>query len=256
MNTLVSILLSILNNTAADHVTREIARQFLKAYPDYENIKAVQIAERSFCNISTVNRFCKSLGFKNFGDMKAYMSTGHHIRQGQLAHHMSLADREKIISNIRVLANSELDEKAFLDDCRNFNETIRNVPYTVVIGAVFPEAMTFHYMEDMIEMGRCIYNAPIQRRLIIPQEDPQAGVILISFSGRLVTHCAEEFNEIIERFPHMIIMTGNRDIQKGLPAEKIFRLPFDGDDECNNAAFIEIMRYLKFDYYQRYYGNK
>ena len=48
-------------------------------------------------------------------------------------------------------------------------------------------------------------------------------------------------------------MTADKDLISSTSPEKVFPLPFNGDDESNNAAFIEIMRYLKYDYYVRYY---
>ena len=45
----------------------------------------------------------------------------------------------------------------------------------------------------------------------------------------------------------------SKDLIQSTASDKVFPLPFNGDDEANNAAFIEIMRYLKYDYYVRYY---
>ena len=253
MNTLISILLSIINNTLADNTTREIAVQLLKAYPELESIKASQIAERSFCNTSTVNRFCKSIGFQSFLDLKSFMMSSHSVRQAQLKHHLDLSDDKRILNNISVLCNGGFDEKDFVEHCRAFNETVFKAPHAIVVGAVYPEALTFHYMEDMIEMGKCIYNAPIARQLNVPNEETDTAVILISFTGRLIRYCASEFNTICEKYPHAIVMTADKDLISSTSPEKVFPLPFNGDDEANNAAFIEIMRYLKYDYYVRYY---
>lgn len=252
MNTLISILLSIINNTFTDNTTREIAIQLIKAYPQLESIKAAQIAERSYCNTSTVNRFCKSIGFQSFLDLKSFMITGHSVRQAQLMHHLALMDEKRLLDRISYLCNDRFDKSAFNDSCRRFNDMIAKAPQSVIIGAVFPEALTFHYMEDMIELGKCIYNAPINRQLTVPSEDSSTGIVLISFTGRLISYCMNEFNMICEKYPDVMVMTADEGLIRSTDRSKIFELPFKGDDESNNASFIEIMRYLKYDYYVRY----
>lgn len=252
MNTLISLLLSIINNTLTDNTAREIARQLIRAYHDFDNIKASQIAERSFCNTSTVNRFCKSLGFQSFLDLKSYITVSHGVRESQLLHHMQVTDGRRILNNIDALSNGYFDEKSFIENCQKYNDIIAKAPSAVVVGAVYPEALTFHYMEDMIEMGKCIYNTPINRQLSVPSESPDTAVILISFTGRLFRYCTAEFNEICEKYPATIVMSADEEFLKNSPRGG-FRLPFRGDDEVNNAAFIEMMRYLKYDYYTRHY---
>lgn len=254
MNTLISLLLSIINNTLTDNTAREIARQLIRAYKDFDNIKASEIAERSFCNTSTVNRFCKSLGFQSFLDLKAYITVSHGVRKAQLLHHMEMADEKKILSNIEMLANGPFEQKAFIEMVQKFNDLLARSPYAVVEGAVYPESLSFHYMEDMIEMGKCMYNLPINRKLEVPVEDPDAVIILISFTGRLFRYCTSEFMEITEKYPSTIVMSADSDFLKNSLSGG-FRLPFQGDDEVNNAAFIEIMRYMKHDYFKRYYNS-
>lgn len=251
MNTLISLLLSIINNTLTDNTAREIARQLIRAYHEFDQIKASEIAERSFCNTSTVNRFCKSLGFRSFLDLKSFITVSHGVRKAQLRHHLDVMDGESILHNIEMLSKSPFDRKSFLEDCQKFNDVIVKVPRAVVVGAVYPESLTFHYMEDMIEMGKCIYNAPVNRQLTVPVEDEDTAIILISFTGRLFRYCTNEFNEICEKYPSTIVMSADEEFLK-LSPNGGFRLPFKGDDEVNNAVFIEVMRYLKYDYYVRY----
>lgn len=251
MNTLISLLLSIINNTLTDNTAREIARQLIRAYHEFDQIKASEIAERSFCNTSTVNRFCKSLGFRSFLDLKSFITVSHGVRKAQLVHHLDVMDGESILKNIEALSNGGFDRKAFLESCQQFNEVIRKAPYAVIVGAVYPESLTFHYMEDMIEMGKCMYNAPVSRSLTVPVEDSETAVILISFTGRLFRYCTNEFNEICEKYPSAIVMSADEEFLKISPNGG-FHLPFQGDDEVNNAVFIEVMRYLKYDYYRHY----
>ena len=255
MNTLISILLNIINNTLTDNTTREIARQILRMYPVIDNVKASEIAEKSFCNTSTVNRFCKSLGFKSFMDLKSYIMVSHGVRQAQLLHHMEVCDPQKMLDNIRILSSGDFDEKEFIETCRKINKIIYKAPSAICVGAVYPEALMFHYMEDMIEMGKCIYNSPVSRELTVPTEPDNTAVIMISFTGRLFRYCSSEFNEICSKYKDIIVMTADEEFLAKKP-EGAFRLPFSGDDEVNNAAFIEMMRYLKYDYFVSYYAEK
>jgi len=80
-------------------------------------------------------------------------------------------------------------------------------------------------------------------------------VTLISFTGRLFSYCKNTFHEILEKYPNTIVMTGNQFNDSDINPN-FFRLPFQGDDEGNNTVFIEIMRYLKWHYYENYVKDK
>ena len=255
MNTLISILLAVLNDPTTDNTSREIARQILQNHHALTNLKVSQLAEKSFCNASTVTRFCKNLGFASFSDMKAFMVTSHEIRQQQISHHMELTDEDELLDHIGSMCSRQFDKESFKKECELFNQAVHEAPNAVIIGGVFPVSMTFHYMEDMNEMNKCIYSAPIHRQLKAPANEPDAVLIVISFTGRIVSYCAQEYNEIIEQFPRTILMTGYNHTPSN-SKEKVFHLPFEKDDEINNAAFIEIMRYLKYDYYRTYFKKE
>ena len=253
MNTLISILLAILNDITTDNTVREISKQILVNYHQFDNVKISQLAESSFCNASTVTRFCKSLGFSSFSELKNFMIVSHETRIEQLRHHMELMDENSILDIIRCVCGDSFNIKEFKKECRKINSILYKSPRAVMIGAGFPIALTLHYIEDMIEMNKCIYNAPIDRALKAPPSDPETTVMLVSFTGRLVNYCLQEYSEIVASFPKTILITGNREIKKSSEKEMIMYLPFEDDDEKNNTAFLEIMRYLKYDYYRTYF---
>ena len=256
MNTLISILLAIMSNVYTDNTTREIVRQILLSYDHFEELKAGDLAKNSFCNTSTINRFCKTIGFKSFTELKAHMVSSHEVRKAQLHHHMEITTENSVLNRIDFLTENRLDKKKFIREAENFNEIVQKSSRVVLVGAVFPEAMTFHYQEDMIEMGKCVYTTPITKELIFPVEDPDAAIILISFTGRLFSYCKNTFNEILEKYPNTIVMTGNQFNDSDVNPNNMFHLPFQGDDEGNNTVFIEIMRYLKWHYYENYVKDK
>jgi hypothetical protein len=252
MNTLISILLMILNNNSTDNTTREIARQILLSYHDFKNLKASELARNSFCNASTINRFCKTIGFNSFSDLKSFMISSHDVRKAQIIHHMEVTSEEDILKNIRNLCTGKLDEYRLKEDIRVLNERIAAAPRVVLIGAVFPNAMTLHYQEDMLEMGKCVYSSPVARQLEVPAEDPDAVIILISFTGRLINYCLSDYNEICRKYKNTFLMTSNKDLFAADRNANYVQLPFDDDNESNNALFIEIMRYIKYRYYADY----
>ena len=256
MNTLISILLAILNNPVTDNTSREITRQILIHYRDFPALKAQELAEYSFCNTSTINRYCKNLGFRSFNELKTYLSTNHDIRRAQIAHHMEIVDEEKLLANIAYLIGPSFDRDEFIAECEKLNRMIDEAPRIVIIGAVFPEAITLHYQEDMIELGKCFYTAPVVRRLELPNEDSSAMIVMISFTGRLIDYCRNEFDELQDRFSRTVVMTGRDSFPAGTDQHMIFHLPFAGDDEASNTAFVEIMRYLKYRYYIDYVSKQ
>ena len=255
MNTMISILLTILNNPLTDNTAREITRQILISYSDLANLKAGDLAERSFCNTSTINRYCKNLGFKSFNELKTHMVTHHDVRSAQLLHHMKVADENKMLDNITALAGVKFSRETFVRECEKLNQMIYEAPRVIITGAVFPEAMTFHYEEDMLELGKCIYNTPVLKSLELPAEDENTLVILISFTGRMVAYCRNEYNELCRKFKKSVIMTGHNELTSVSENHIVFRLPIVGDDEASNTVFIEIMRYLKYKYYITYCQN-
>lgn len=70
MEQLTYTLLAYINNSLEKDINDSIARSFLKHIHKIETFSLDSIAET--CNVapSTINRFCKRIGFRNFSNLR------------------------------------------------------------------------------------------------------------------------------------------------------------------------------------------
>jgi len=251
MNTFISMLLSIIGNIFSDSTNKGIAVQLLYSYNNIQELTAGELAKRCFCNTNMISRFCKNLGFRSFSDMKSFIVSSHAARMEQMKYHLSMTDEKKVIDTICHLSEEKIDIKQFVNKIDVFNGLVYEAPQVVIIGALYPEVLSYHYLEDMIELGKCAYALPVAKEIEIPSVNNQSMIILVTFTGRMINNCRNTVNAICGKYSNTVLMTGNINMVSD-EFIQVFHLPLKGDDENNNLLFIEILRLMKYRYYKNY----
>lgn len=246
------MLLIILLSSFEDDIDREIALQLIWSVCRNESVSLSKLAERSQCSPATIHKFARRLGFEDYRRMKSQLVLTEKVRKDQLNHHIVLTKPNQIPERIRALSNQKFDDQELLDEVEKVNDLISKCSRVVILAAGYPQALSLHYMEDMIMMGKMIYALPVGYQMILPPLDQNTLVIVISVTGRLTDYFHSQILELQESSDHIVFLSsrectpGNKDNAQWL------RIPVTGDDEDANAVLVEILRCMKYDYYQRY----
>lgn len=95
-------LFSVLNNNSPEDSNYALAKYFLENYHRLSTLNIFDVASDCFVSRSSVRRFCQSIGYDNFLDLK----TEFHEYDDQYNHYMAHMDRE----NYRETLSKEIND--------------------------------------------------------------------------------------------------------------------------------------------------
>lgn len=123
----------------------------------------------------------------------------------------------------------------------------------LIIGAVYPEMLTLHYMEDMIITGKTVYARSLYGDIENVSDDTL--ILFISFTGRMYTAYYSIIKEMKDN-NIVIFGIGNKDsLTEGVKLDGFIELPFNVDVEEENAVLPLVLQYAKLRYIE-VEGNK
>ncbi len=248
MNTIVSLLLLIVCSSFRDSSDFSIAMTLLKNLNSLDKINKNTFLEEAGVSNHSLMRFCDMLGYKNFTNLKLAITQTSNIRKQQMREHHDNKDNQSLLNHISFLCNSTFDEKAFMNSIKNINELIFESKKVMIVGAVYPEILCLHYMEDMLMMDKLIYSVPLKMDI----HDEDTVVILISLTGRVYIEHYDEIKSLIKSGISIIGIGNQNTVPQGIQLKEFLSLPFVGDVEVENGAIPLIMQYLKYDYLCRF----
>lgn len=245
------MLLMIIYGSFADDVEKDIAINLLQASDQIDSLLLSTLAERCQCSPAAITRFIKKLGFDSFKRLKTQMNLTKKVRLNQLKTHIGLSTSEEIWMHLKNYT-VEFDEERLKKQVRNVNSMIHDSSRVLVIGAAYPQALCLHYAEDMLVMGKPIYTVSAGYQFKLPYRDENCMVMIISFTGRLFEYFHSEIQKLYDSQDRLCIITSAdlSEVEDG--RIKTITLPFHQDNEDANSWFIELLRYMKTEYYHTY----
>ena len=252
MNSMISILLGVIFSSLTEEVYRNIAIEILASYTKLQTITQKDLAKK--CNVSTttLNKFYAYIGCRSYNDMKRHIKDGESIRRAQIELRLKKTDEKKVLDNISALAQTSFNRSLFIRSIEEFNELAHEASQIIILGGNFPQALSLHYQQDMILFGKMTYAYPSVSSIVIPKVDEKTLFVLISQSGNTLNFAKDKVQELMNTYHHVSVITGNVNIEKDESVKNIIRIPIEGEDETGNTLLVEIFRYMKFKYHQKY----
>ena len=250
MNTVLTMLLIMIQGTFIDHVDRDIAVQLIENAYTIESLSLSQLAEKCQCSSATIHKFCKKLGFEDFRRLKAQMLLTMNVRREQMKEHITRTDPEAVLARIRELSGDSFQYEEFSKVMDMYHKALRNAKRVLILGAGYPQALSLHYQEDMIMLGKPVYPRPVGYKLEIPAADPQTVILVISLTGRMVDYFRQDFIDLSRKFEHVFLLSSRTNFPELSGKVHVLPFPMDGDDEGGNTLLVEILRYMKLCYYR------
>lgn len=254
MNTVVSLLLLIVCSSFKNTSDYAISYYLLSNISHICDVSRSDVCENAGVSTRVLSMFCSTLGYKNYSDLKLALIKTIDIRKLQMKVHFNNADLDKIINVIYALSNVGMDHARFIQTIDQINAYIYDCKKVIIVGAVYPEMLSLHYMEDMLMMRKFIHSSPVNTS--IGEVENDTLVLMISFTGRVYI---EHYDEIMKFKEHNVSIVGignPNSLPEQIHLTKYLELPFKGDVEIENACIPLVLQYMKYRYYQTYGDTK
>lgn len=256
MNTITSLLLMIINSSLEKTVYYDIAYHILSSYDDIQDMTLASLAKKSHTSTSSVTKFCKMLGFKNFIEFKIALLSRNKVRLEQIDFHMNHTSSDKIIQTLQLHATKNFDVEKFKGIIDKVVELMHNANQIIILGACFPETLSLHFQEDMLMMGKFVYSQVVTHNIHMTDNQENTLIIMISVTGRLYSYFKRSFQDVCNRFDNIVMMSSSPDIPSYYAIKEFIEIPLGEDEEDGNLFILEILRYIKYVYYQKYIRSR
>ena len=252
MNTVVSMLLAIINSSFGHDIYYDIAMKILEYCENPHQLSLLQLSKECYTTTATINKFCKALGFSNFSEFKFNYVNGYQTRREQMRFRLSKMNDEEMIEHISFIAEDEFDVEKFKNSIDNVTEYIHQSQKILILGAVFPTALTIHFQEDMIMMGKLIYGCSHSKMIQLENLSQDTLVFMVSLTGRLYEFMKNDFHRLCSKQDHIVLLSGYRNYPHYDSICEIVHIPIREDNEIGNVLILEIFRYIKYVYFKKY----
>lgn len=152
---LMNSLLAVLNSTSSDASENVLARYFLEHFDHLEQLNVYDVAEECYTSRSTIRRFCQSIGFENFSDIKssAYEWSIHQeFFVGYTDHEDFRAHLVGAIDDMVEVIN-ELVDDASLDD---LVELVHGADDILLVASDFSSMEVREFQQSMLIMHKIV----------------------------------------------------------------------------------------------------
>ncbi|MGM9959894.1 MAG: MurR/RpiR family transcriptional regulator [Allobaculum sp.] len=153
MNTVISLLLLYRFNYVHQETSYDIAKAMLERIDELPGLSVSDFASDLGTSITTVNRFCKELGFSSFKNLKIRLKATRKGRMGQIRERMSRITLELLLDDMERILKVSIDRSYILKQCEQIAELFYRSRKSYLSGAVYPMALSLEFLEDMFLMG-------------------------------------------------------------------------------------------------------
>lgn len=254
MNTILSLLLSLIASSFSFDEKMTIAKEIIRAVTDgtFFDMTSKELSDKCYITTNRLRSFCQYLGFHKYNDLRNALLQRVDVRREQFLHHVSETEEKKILETIAFVSGKDFDKNAFLSSIQELNDLIKQSPQVIITGAVFPESLSLHYQEDMVIMGKTVYSLPIAHDFVVPGVDEDTLFINISLTGRIMEYFYPSFMDFLSQYNQQAVITGNEKMADEYDFSSRILLPVEGDEEEGNTILLLTLQLMKLDYYKRY----
>ncbi|GAB6110219.1 hypothetical protein JCM19376_41750 [Fusibacter bizertensis] len=205
---LLHTLFSIINENNLEDSNYILAKYFLDYYHHLSQLSIYEIAEDCYVSRASVRRFCQSIGYKNFIDLKNEFSK-YDDQQGYYQKHASQENyREKLTEEINNMIK-ELDKRMDTDEIEKIVDKIYASKSTVFLTSDSSNGAIRDFQKAMIFNDKLVYivSELYSDNLLLGQLSEDDFLITVSNTG----YFALEVKEIVKACrAYSVLITVNR----------------------------------------------
>ena len=206
---LMTALLSVINDNETEDISYTVAHYLLEHFNELENISIYDIMDNCYISRSGVRRFCRSIGYSNFSDIKARAGEWNFQYQKYLTIATRFSDYSllknninKVFDDIEKVLNKEVVEKIL--------DIIYSSENVIVFVSEFSGSSVKQFQQSMVAMGKIIrvMTSSYIDENSLKQLNGNDAVITISVTGN---YALQIKNLIEEVESYRILFTLNRE---------------------------------------------
>ncbi len=219
---LLNSLFTVLNDNSPDDSSAVLARYFLENYNHLSELNIFDVAAECYVSRSSVRRFCKSLGYGSFLDLKNEF-TEYDDKMSQSIKHYG---REEYRSKLTLEINEMIEELDYRMDTEEINSIIKvlhDSRYVVILTSDASTSVIKNFQQAMALYGKIIYlvSDSYEDHSMISEANEKDCLITLSVTG-VFANAIYPF--IKDSKAHKTLYTGNRNPKLNEGYDKVYHL--------------------------------
>lgn len=254
---LLNSLFSIINENNKESPNYVLAHYFLEHYHKLSELNIYDISAECFVSRASVRRFCKSIGYENFLDLK----TAFKEYDDKYSYYMKHSNRENYRESLTREINEmivELDKRMNVDEVDKIAERIYKSKSVVFLTAGAAMSIVQEFQQSMIFHGKIInlVSDAYTDNTLVNTLDKEDMVVTISAMG---TFAMVSRDYISESNAYKVLITVNRNENFKDWYDKVYHLSSVDRSENGRSVYekygISYMFDIIYSVYVRKYGN-
>lgn len=254
---LLNSLFSIINENHQESSNYVIAHYFLKHYHQLSELNIYDVAAECFVSRSSIRRFCKSIGFDNFLDLK----TAFKEYDDNYSYYIKHSNRENYRETLTREINEmivELDKRMNVDEVDKIADRIYKSKTVVFLTAGAAMSIIQEFQQSMIFHGKIIniVSDLYTDKPLISTLDKGDMIVTISAMGTFAM-ASREYVSQSNAFKILVTVNRNEEFKKWY--DKVYHLSAIDRSNDGRSVYekygISYMFDIIYSAYVRKYGN-
>lgn len=253
MNTVISKLLVYMFNGYNKDIYYEMSLYILSHISLIKDMSLSDFAQKCHTSTTTVKKFCKIIGYKDFNVMKQYLFSTIEIRKKQIMERYHHYDINRKFDEIDLITHTSIDRNKWKESIEIIVDSIHKAQELFIVGANYPVFLSFNLIEDMIVFGKNCYIQNVDQQVQDYYSNEDAYGLLITITGRSYMLNQNNAHMLSDAKAQFGIISQNLVIKDKIRNVNTFiQLPGKDDDESLNMVIMNIMMMIKFRYFEKY----
>lgn len=254
---LLNSLFSVMNENDEKDSNYVLAYYFLKHYHELDQLNIYEVASDCFVSRSSVRRFCQSIGYANFLDLKNEFKK----YDDQFSHYINHSNRENYREYLTYEINEmikELDQRMNISEVDIIAERIYKSPNVVFLTSDSTTAFVKEFQRSMVFHGKMIHliSEAYTDNTLITRLDENDYLFTVSITG-IFARTALEYIQPCRALK--ILVTVSRDSVFEEYFDKIYHLSAIDRSKESKSVYgkygINYMLDIIYSAYIRRYGR-
>jgi len=247
-------LFSVLNDYPPEDSNAVLALYFLEHYRELADLNIFDVAADCFVSRSSVRRFCQSIGYENFIDLK----TEFREYDDQKAHFVQHFDqtnyRESLTKEINAMI-IELDQRMNHAETEKIADRIHTSRFVVFLTSETSTSVIKTFQQAMVLYGKIIYliSDSYTENSLLSKLDQRDYLIVLSSTGVFAKAC-EDYIKPVKAYKALV--TVNRDECFKSQYDKVYHLSAQDRSQNGNLVYGKYGINYMFDVIYATYVNK
>ncbi len=251
MNTVLSLIVMVCQNTLKDDVMYTIAQYILEHVYDLREMNIKSFSENAYVSTTSIIKFCQMLGFNSYSEFKNQFLATLQMRGMQLSEKNRLLTMDILFSQLESLTNDHIDKEKLFKQIDEIVQHIHEDKSLHLFGATFPLALAQSFIEDMAVMHIPVY---VHQNHFGENDFTRCekGVWLImTLSGRYIESNRNEYHQLCSMNQQTILIS--RKIENIGDVAMNIALPHTISVHFDEFIFLILLDMIQLRYYQKLY---